>query len=107
MAVNPKLPETNMSHFAFYIIYTHDAVLRNHSVYNIPSRGRVSISRFLICYIRYYLHYGFKISMLLKYNILLVLNLLTRLLNIFVCYISHDFILCFLAKHVFVIIENL
>ena len=38
-----------------------------------------------VCYMRYYLHYGFKISMHLKYNILLVITLLSWLLNIFVC----------------------
>ena len=46
-----------------------------------PQWGRVSISIFL-CYIGHYLHYGFKISMLLKYNILLVIYLLRWLLNI-------------------------
>ena len=32
MDVNPKLTETNMSHFAFIFVYTFDAVLGNHSV---------------------------------------------------------------------------
>ena len=60
--------------------------------------GRVSISIFL-CYIRYYLHYGFKLSMLLKYNILLVITLLRCLLNMCVrVFKPHDFMLSFLAK---------
>ena len=40
---------------------------------------------YFLCYIHYYLHYGFKISMLLKYDILLAITLLTWLLNIYVC----------------------
>ena len=43
--------------------------------------------------------YGIKINMLLEYNILLIITLLTWLLNRFVCVFKpHDFILCFLAK---------
>ena len=42
----------------------------------------------ILCNIRYYLHYGFKISMRLYYNTLLVTTLLTWLLNIFVCVLS-------------------
>ena len=63
-------------------------------VYTIsPQWGRVSISIFL-CYIRYFLHYGLKISMLLKYIILLVITLLTWLLNKYVCVFKpHDFML--------------
>ena len=59
-----------------------------------------------MCYICYYLHYGFKISMLLKNNLLLVTTLITSQLNIFV-FKRHDFIPCVLAKNVFVIIEKL
>ena len=65
-------------------------------------RGRVSI----LCYIRDYLHHGFKISMLLKYNILLKITLLTWLLNIFVCFLNLMILFyAFMQKHVFIIIE--
>ena len=49
------------------------------------------------CYICYYLHYGFKISMLLQYNLLLVITLITCHLNILV-FKLHDYIPCLLAK---------
>ena len=50
-----------------------------------------------LCYVCYYLLYGFKICMQLMYNLLLVSNLITCQLNIFV-FTLHDFIPCFLAK---------
>ena len=59
--------------------------------------GRASISLFFGCYVCYYLLYGFEISMLLMFNLLLVSNLITCQLNIFV-FTLHDFIPCFLAK---------
>ena len=59
-----------------------------------------------LCYVCYYLLYGFKISMSLMYNLLLVSNLITCQLNIFV-FTLHDFMPCFLAKNVCVIIVNL
>ena len=43
-----------------------------------------SISRFYGCYVRYCLHYGFKISMLLKYDLLLVTTYINCQLNIIV-----------------------
>ena len=58
------------------------------------------------CCVCYYLFYGFKISMSVMYNLLLVSNLITCQLNIFV-FTLHDFIPCFLAKSVCVIIVNL
>ena len=69
-------------------------------VYKISLQGgRFPWADFL-CYIRYYLHYGFMISMLLLYNILLVITLLTWLLNVFLCgFKPRDFILCFFSKN--------
>ena len=58
---------------------------------------RASISLFFGCYVCYYLPYGFKISMPLMYNLLLVSNLITYQLNIFV-FTLHVFIPCVLAK---------
>ena len=58
---------------------------------------RASISLFFGCYVCYYLLYGFKICIPLMYNLLLVSNLITCQLNIFV-FTLHDFIPCFLAK---------
>ena len=50
--------------------------------------------------------YGFKISMLFKYNLLLVTNLITCLLNVFVCVVFlNDFIPCSLQKNVFVLVK--
>ena len=43
-----------------------------------------SISTFHGCYVRYCLHYGFKINMLLKYNLLLVTTYIKCQLNIIV-----------------------
>ena len=57
-------------------------------------------------YVCYYLLYGFKISIPLMYNLLLVSNLITCQLNIFV-FTLHDFIPCFLAKKCVFIIVNL
>ena len=68
--------------------------------------GGASISLFFGCYVCYYLLYGFKISMPLMYNLLLVSNIITCQLNIFV-FTLHDIIPCFLAKNVSVIIVNL
>ena len=83
------------------ILFTFIVALENHSVQKSLQRGRGSISRYFVCYVCYYLHYGFKISMLLKYNLLLVATLITCQLNIlFVCF-------CFKQINVFVIIETL
>ena len=55
------------------------------------------MSIFFLCYVCYYLLYGFKISMMLMYNLLLVSTLIICQLNIFAL-TRHDFIQCFLAK---------
>ena len=102
-----QLSEANISHFASCILIYINEVSRNHSVlHNSKMAGRGSISSFIECYVCNYLHYGFKTSMLLTYNLLLVITLITYQLNIYV-FKRHDFIPCFFAKKVFVFIEKL
>ena len=105
--VNPNLPETNMSHFAsYFLIYIWCSFRKSYCI-KYPRNGEGFPLTYFMLH-SYYLHYGFKISMLLKHNVLLIITLSALLLNIFVCVFKpHDFILCFLAKRIFVVIENL
>ena len=51
------------------------------------------------------MRYGFKISMLLTFNLLLVSTLITCLLIIFVCFKPHDLIPLFSAKHALLLLQ--
>ena len=57
------------------------------------------------CYVCYYLHNGFKISMLLGYNFLLLITILHSCEYIYV-FKLYDFIPCFKQKYAFIIIEK-
>ena len=57
-------------------------------MYKYPLNGGGFPLAEFVCYMRYYLHHGFKINMQLKFNILQVITLLKWLLNIFVCVLN-------------------
>ena len=66
-------------------LYTFNVALENRSVLNNPSVGEgVPLADFWMLYMLLFAHYGFKICMLLKYNLLLGITLITFQLNIFV-----------------------
>ena len=97
--MKPKLPEANMSILHIILLYTSNVALENHRVKNFSSMQivryvtskrsaygmpLVPLADFLdVTYVTI-LIYGFKISMLLKHNLLLVSTPITCHLNIFV-----------------------
>ena len=74
----PNCQKLKLDVLYIIVLYTFNTPLDS------VQKGRGSISRLIGCYVCYYLQYGFKISMLVKYNLLLVTTLIPCKLHIFV-----------------------